>query len=101
MTERVHLETVIAQLLNLPPKEVKQKLSPLKDVLVKLLSENKTISLKGVGELSPVLLEEGVFLDTNTNKHVHVGQRLSPRAKLQHRFKLAVKQQRLKNLNFY
>ena len=101
MTDRVKLEALVAELLELDEKEVKEKLKPLKDKLVLLLSEYKTFVIPGVAEIHPVLLEPGVFLDTHENKEKKVGYRISPRIKLQARFKNSVKQQRLKNFNFY
>ena len=101
MTDRVKLEALIAELLDLDEKEVKEKLKPLKDKLIEVLSEYKTFVIPGVGEIYPVLLEPGVFLDTHLNKEKKVGYRISPRIKLQARFKNSVKQQRLKNFNFY
>lgn len=101
MTDRIKLEAVLSELLEMDEKELKEKLKPLKDKLVHILSENKTFVIPGVGEIYPVLLEPGVYLDTHQNKEKTVGYRISPRAKLQARFKNSVKQLRLKNLNFY
>lgn len=101
MTDRIKLESILSELLEIDEKELKEKLKPFKDKLIEVLSEYKTFVIPGVGEIYPVLLEPGVFLDTHLNKEKKVGYRISPRIKLQARFKNSVKQQRLKNFNFY
>ena len=97
----VRLSTLVADLLDLDEKEVKKKLEPLGQELIKLIASNKRFIIPGVLEIRPEYLEAGTYLNTRTNEFIDVPPRISPRIKLQHRFVVAVKQCRLKLINFF
>lgn len=97
----VRLSTMVADLLDLDEKEVKKKLEPLGQELIKLIASNKRFIIPGVLEIRPEYLEAGTYLNTRTNEFIDVPARISPRIKLQHRFVVAVKQCRLKLINFF
>ena len=97
----VRLSTLVADLLDLDEKEVKKKLEPLGQELIKLIASNKRFIIPGVLEIRPEYLEAGTYLNTRTNEFIDVPARISPRIKLQHRFVVAVKQCRLKLINFF
>lgn len=97
----VRLSTLVADLLELDEKEVKVKLEPLAQELIKIIASNKRFIIPGVLEIRPEYLEEGSYLNTRTNEYVDVPARISPRIKLQHRFTVAVKQIRLKLINYF
>ena len=97
----VRLSTLVADLLELDEKEVKKKLEPLGQELIKLIASNKRFIIPGVLEIRPEYLNAGTYLNTRTNEFIDVPARISPRIKLQHRFVVAVKQCRLKLINFF
>lgn len=97
----VRLSTLVANLLELDEKEVAQKLKPLSQELIKTIASNKRFIIPGVLEIRPEYLEAGTYLNTRTNESIKVPARISPRIKLQHRFIVAIKQCRLKFINFF
>lgn len=97
----VRLHTLVAKLLDLDEKEVQTKLKPLSKEIINLVASNKKFIIPGVLEIKPEILKPGTFLNTQTNKYVDVPARVSPRVKLQHRFSIAVKNLRLKLINFF
>lgn len=100
MTEE-KLEHIIADLLGLDRVEVCRKLKPLKSELISLVSQNTKITLKGVLEINPVLLDAGTFYNTNTKQLAQVDARVGAKAKIKHHFNIAVKQTRLKNIDLF
>ena len=97
----IKLEHLIADLLELDRDEVCRKLKPLRSSLITLVSQNTKITLKGILEISPVLLEPGTFYNTNTKQLSQVGARIGAKAKIKHHFNIAVKQTRLKNIDLF
>lgn len=100
MTEE-KLEHIIADLLGLDRKEVCQKLKPLRSTLIDKVSQNTKITLKGIVDIEPVILEAGVFYNTNIKQLVNVDTRIGAKAKIKHHFNIAVKQTRLKNIDLF
>lgn len=93
----VRFETILSQLLELDEKQLKSKLNYLAQALVYILSQNKTIYIKGVGSFEPKLLQPGVHLSTRDMKKINVGPRFSVTFKTTVRFKQALKSIGLKN----
>lgn len=100
MTEE-KLEHLIADLLDLDREEVCRRLKPLRSNLISLVSQNTKITLKGILEINPILLEPGTFYNTNTKQLSQVGARIGAKAKIKHHFNIAVKQTRLKNIDLF
>lgn len=97
----VRLSTILSELLEIDEKQIRDKLKPLPQIIIEMIASNKRFIIPGILEIRPEYLEPGVYLNTHTNKDVHVPARISPRIKLQHRFVVAVKQFRLKLINFF
>ncbi len=95
------LEHIIADLLGLDQKEVCQKLQPLRSQLIDLVSQNTKITLKGILEIQPVILEAGTFFNTHTKQLREVGPRVGAKAKIRPHFDIEVKQKRLKNIDLF
>lgn len=97
----VRFHTLLAELLEIDEKTIKEKLEKLPEKIIETISSNKKVIITGILEIKPDILEPGCYLNTYKNEYVNVPARIAPRVKLQHRFVLAVKDKRLKNLNFY
>lgn len=97
----VRLADLVAKLLELEPKEVKEKLSSFDKELVEIIGSNRRFIIPGVLEIRPEYLEPGRFLNTNLKEFVDVPARISPRVKVQKRFSLAIKELRLKLINYF
>lgn len=95
------LEHIIAELLGLEKQEVVRKLKPLRAQLIDLVSQNTTITLKGILDIHPVILEAGTFYNTHTKQLREVGPRVGAKAKIRPHFDIEVKQNRLKNIDLF
>lgn len=97
----VRLSDLIAELLNLDEKEVKEKLKPFSEELIKIITSNRRFIIPGVLEIRPHYLEAGSFLNTTSNTYEDVPARLTPRVRLQQRFGKAIRASRLHFVNFF
>lgn len=103
MTNRVSIEVILSELLELDLALVKQKLSnnKLRDALIQELMNGNYVAIPGIGKFTAELLNPGEFYDTNLRRYKPVPARLSPRFKLSDRFKRELKKLRTNNIDYY
>ena len=99
--EVVRLHTVLAELLDLDPQEVRKKLKPLPDKIVEIIKSNKRFTISNVVEIYPILLPPGEFLHTVKKKKVQVPARYAARVKLKQSLQKACKQGYIPTEDFY
>lgn len=97
----VRLPAILAKLLDMDEKEIREKLKDLPQEITNVITSDCRFVITGVLEIYPVILPPGEFLHTTLKKKVQVPARVSARARTKNAFLDNCRKKRFENLDFY
>lgn len=99
--KKIQLYTLLAEYLELDSDYVKDKIKPLKDDLIDIISRGDSLSIQGILNITPKRLPSGVFLNTTTKQFVKVPERIKAVPKIHARLNNSIKDKKLTNIKYF